>query len=85
MVGLAVFRLRRRHPGIARPFRVPLYPLTLVVFCAACAWLAWSSVSYGASKAAVHVSLLVMLAGLVVLGGLLLHDRVARQRAPGLP
>jgi APA family basic amino acid/polyamine antiporter len=85
MVGLAVFRLRRRHPGIARPFRVPLYPLTPLVFCAACAWLAWSSVSYAASKAAVHVSLLVMLAGLVVLGGLLLHDRVARQRAPGSP
>jgi APA family basic amino acid/polyamine antiporter len=43
MVWLAVFRLRWRHPGIARPFRVPLYPLTPMVFCAACAWLAWSS------------------------------------------
>ncbi len=83
MVGLAVFRLRMRHPDISRPFRVPLYPLTPMVFCAACAWLAWSSVSYAASKAAVHVSLLVMLAGLIVLGGLLLHVRLARQRAPG--
>ncbi|MCM8613960.1 APC family permease [Accumulibacter sp.] len=78
MVGLAVFRLRRRHPGVARPFRVPLYPLTPLLFCAACAWLAWSSVSYAAIRAAVHVSLLVMLAGLVVLGGLLLHERLAR-------
>jgi APA family basic amino acid/polyamine antiporter len=78
MVGLAVFRLRRRQPKIERPFRVPLYPLTPIVFCAACAWLAWSSVAYAASQAAVHVSLLVMLAGLVVLGGLLLHERLAR-------
>jgi APA family basic amino acid/polyamine antiporter len=85
MVGLAVVRLRRRHPGIARPFRVPLYPLTPMVFCAACAWLAWSSVSYAASKAALHISLLVMLAGLVVLGGLLLNDNVAGQRGPGSP
>ncbi|HRD90293.1 MAG: hypothetical protein JNN21_13650 [Candidatus Accumulibacter sp.] len=37
------------------------------------------------SAATVHVSLLVMLAGLVVLGGLLLHDNVARQRGPGSP
>ncbi|MEF8728463.1 MAG: APC family permease [Accumulibacter sp.] len=85
MVGLAVFRLRRRQPGIERPFRVPLYPLTPIVFCAACAWLAWSSVAYAASQAAVHVSLLLMLAGLVVLGGLLLHRRLVGQRTSGSP
>jgi hypothetical protein len=28
------------------------------VFCAACAWLAWSSITYAASRNAVHVSLL---------------------------
>jgi amino acid transporter len=80
MVGLAVFRLRRRHPALARPFRVPLYPLTPLVFCAACGWLAWSSATYAASKAAVHVSLLVMLAGFAALGALLLHGRLSRYR-----
>ena len=80
MVGLAVFRLRRHHPTIPRPFRVPLYPLTPLVFCAACAWLTWSSITYAASKAAVHVSLLVMLAGLVVLSGMLLHGRLKSTR-----
>ncbi len=82
MVGLAVFRLRRRHPGRARPFRVPLYPLTPAVFCVACAWLTWSSVAYAASQAAVHVSLLVMLAGVAVLAGLIAHGRRGR---PGRP
>lgn len=80
MVGLAVFHLRRRHPAIARPFRVPLYPLTPLLFCAACGWLAWSSVTYAASRAAVHVSLLVMLAGCTALGALLLHGRLTRHR-----
>jgi amino acid transporter len=82
LVGLAVVLLRRRHPGLTRPFRVPLYPLTPALFCLACAWLSWSSITYAASKAAVHVSLLVMLAGLVVLGGLELHAR-RRPRQPG--
>lgn len=78
LVGLSVFLLRRRHPEIARPFRVPLYPLTPIVFCLACAWLAWSSIAYAASREAVHVSLLVMLAGLVALAGLIAHGRARR-------
>ncbi|MBK7472357.1 MAG: hypothetical protein IPI73_18810 [Betaproteobacteria bacterium] len=46
---------------------MPLFPLTPIVFCLACAWLAWSSVAYAASRDAVHVSLLVMAAGVVAL------------------
>jgi amino acid transporter len=63
LVGVALFVLRRRYRDVERPFRVPLYPFTPVVFCAACAWLAWSSVAYAASRNAVHVSLLVMASG----------------------
>jgi hypothetical protein len=37
------------------------------VFCAACAWLAYSSIVYAASRNAVHVSLLVMAAGVVAM------------------
>jgi basic amino acid/polyamine antiporter, APA family len=65
LVGTALFVLRRKHPQVERPFRVPLYPFTPIVFCAACAWLAWSSVSYAASRNAVHVSLIVMATGVV--------------------
>jgi APA family basic amino acid/polyamine antiporter len=31
----AVAVLRRREPDLPRPYRVPLYPLPLVLFCAA--------------------------------------------------
>jgi amino acid transporter len=65
LVGIALFILRRTQPQAERPFRVPFYPLTPIVFCAACAWLAWSSVSYAASRNAVHVSLIVMATGVV--------------------
>lgn len=80
LVGLSVFLLRRRHPEIERPFRVPLYPLTPIVFSLACGWLTWSSIAYAASQQAVHVSLLVMLAGIVVLAGLVLRRRAGRGR-----
>ena len=46
---------------------MPLYPLTPIVFCVACAWLAYSSIAYAASRSAVHVSLLVMAVGFVAL------------------
>ena len=65
LVGLSVFVLRAKDPRADRPFRVPLYPLTAIVFCAACAWLAWSSIAYAASRKSVHVSLLVMAVGLM--------------------
>jgi len=65
LVGIALFRLRRIDGAAERPFRVPLYPFTPLVFCAACAWLAYSSIAYAASRDAVHVSLIVMAAGVV--------------------
>ncbi len=65
LVGVAVFVLRARDGGAERPFRVPLYPLTPIVFCAACAWLTWSSIAYAASRNAIRVSLLVMAVGVV--------------------
>jgi APA family basic amino acid/polyamine antiporter len=67
LVGIALFMLRARDGHIRRAYRVPLFPLTPIVFCAACAWLAWSSVVYAASRDAVHVSLLVMAAGALAL------------------
>jgi amino acid transporter len=67
LVGIALFVLRARDGRAERPYRVPFFPLTPLVFCAACAWLAWSSVTYAASRNAVHVSLLLMAAGAVAL------------------
>jgi ABC-type sulfate transport system permease component len=44
-----------------------LYPITPVVFCLACGYLAYSSISYAASKEAVHISLWVMALGVAAL------------------
>lgn len=44
--GASVIVLRIREPDLERPFRVPLYPLTPLVFCAVCAFMLWSSLSY---------------------------------------
>jgi APA family basic amino acid/polyamine antiporter len=43
---VSLFVLRRREPQTPRPFRVPLYPLAPAVFCAVCAYMLWSSLSY---------------------------------------
>ena len=64
LVALAVPVMRRRDPRADRPFRVPLYPLTPVVFCAVCVYLAVSSLRYAASRDAVHISLLLMVFGI---------------------
>jgi len=63
LVGIALFVLRQRDPNARRPFRVPLYPLTPAVFVAVSGSLLYSSVTYATSRSAIHVSLLVMAAG----------------------
>ena len=49
LTGISLFVLRRREPGVERPFRVPLYPLVPFLFCAACAYLLYSSLTYASS------------------------------------
>lgn len=67
LVGVALFLMRVRDKSTHRPFSVPLYPITPLVFCASSGYLAYSSITYAASKNAVHVSLWVMAAGVAVL------------------
>ncbi len=50
LTGISLFVLRRQEPAAANPFRVPLYPLTPIVFCAMCAFMLWSSAGYAMSK-----------------------------------
>jgi basic amino acid/polyamine antiporter, APA family len=50
LVGIALFVLRARDPRIERPFRVPLYPVLPVLFCAASAYMLYSSLTYVGSK-----------------------------------
>jgi amino acid transporter len=43
---LAVVVLRRREPGVDRPYRVTGYPFTTLVFVAACGFLIYSGITY---------------------------------------
>lgn len=65
LAGVALFVLRRREPERPRPFRVPLYPLTPIVFCLTCAYLLYSSLAYTGFGALLGVA--VVAAGAVVL------------------
>ena len=46
VTGLSLFVLRYTEPDVARPFQVPLYPLTPIAFCLASAYMLWSSLAY---------------------------------------
>jgi basic amino acid/polyamine antiporter, APA family len=57
-VGLALFVLRAREPHVDRPFRVPLYPILPIIFCATSAYLLYSSIAYSGWSALAGVALL---------------------------
>jgi len=81
--GISLFVLRAREPATERPFRVPLYPLLPALFCATCAFMLWSSLSYVYSQTlgglnAAWIGVAVLAAGLILL--LLMRTRSARRR-----
>jgi APA family basic amino acid/polyamine antiporter len=65
MVGLSLIVLRFKEPEVERSFRVPLYPITPILFCAACAYMLQSSLVYTGVGALAGVVMLV--AGVPVL------------------
>jgi amino acid transporter len=88
LTGVALLVLRARDPERPRPFRVPLYPLTPLAFCATSGYLLYSSLAYTGLGAVVGVG--VLLAGAMVLlltGGRsvrpLPHDRREADHASG--
>jgi len=44
--GISLIVLRYREPQITRPFNVPFYPVTPLLFCAVCGYLLYSSLVY---------------------------------------
>jgi basic amino acid/polyamine antiporter, APA family len=58
---ISLILLRRRDPERERPYRVPGYPVTPLLFAAVCAWLLWSSIAYTGIGA--FVGLVVLLSG----------------------
>lgn len=66
LTGIALFVLRFKEPHVARPYRVPLYPVLPMVFVATCAFLLYKSMEWALVNKAVQVALYVMAAGVVV-------------------
>ena len=75
LVGLSLFVLRVKDPRKERPFRVPLYPVTPILFCLICAYLLYSSLVYTGYGA--MVGIVVLLAGIPLLGFVRKRRRVA--------
>ncbi|BAC89593.1 APC family permease [Gloeobacter violaceus] len=65
LTGAALLVLRSRDPQIERPFRVPLYPLTPLLFCLICGYMLQASLAYTGTGALVGVA--VLLVGLPLL------------------
>ncbi|MEN9245054.1 MAG: amino acid permease, partial [Gloeomargarita sp. DG02_5_bins_242] len=60
LAGVTLIGLRWREPAWVRPFRVPLYPLTPLLFCATCAYLLYASLAYTGLGALVGVGVLAV-------------------------
>lgn len=65
LTGVSLFVLRVREPQVSRPFRVPFYPFTPILFCLICGYLLYSSLAYTGIGALVGVA--VVAAGIPLL------------------
>ena len=81
LVALALLWLRRTDKQTSRPFKVPMYPVLPLIFCAACAWLTYSSVTYAISQKAIHVSMGLIASGVLALLILRAREKELHQRS----
>lgn len=65
MVAISLFVLRKRQPSHVRPYKVPLYPVTPILFTLFCGYMLYSGIMY-AGKAG-WIGLAVLAAGLPIL------------------
>ncbi|PAX51727.1 APC family permease [Brunnivagina elsteri] len=63
--GIALLVLRYREPNIPRPFKVPIYPIIPLLFCATCGYLLYSSINYTGIGGSIGV--IVLLTGIPIL------------------
>ena len=60
LTGMSLFVLRRWEPRAERPYRVPLYPVTPLVFCGVCIYMLYSSLAYTGRGALFGVGVLAV-------------------------
>lgn len=70
--GVSLFVLRKREPLTERPFKVPLFPLLPLLFCAMCAYMLWASLSYVHSQSLGGVNAAWIGVAVLAVGGVLL-------------
>jgi len=66
LTGMTLFVFRRWEPNASRPFRVPFYPVTPLIFCGVCIYMLYSSLAYTGRGALVGVGVLAVGALLVI-------------------
>jgi len=66
--GISVFVLRRKEPQTVRPYRMLWFPIPALIFCAACAFMFYSSFTYAMSMKPVGliIAVCVLISGLFV-------------------
>jgi len=60
LVGISLFILRRKDAAIERPFRVPFYPVTPILFCLICGYMLYSSLVFTGWGALLGVGVLLL-------------------------
>jgi amino acid transporter len=65
LTGCSLFILRIKDPQRERPFKVPLYPVLPLVFCASCAFMLWRSGVWALKQEPAEA---LIVAGLMLLG-----------------
>lgn len=60
LVGISTFVLRIKLPNIERPFKVPFYPITPIIFCLTSSFLLYSSVVYTGIGSFVGIAVLII-------------------------
>ena len=81
--GVSLFVLRRRDADAVRPFKVVGYPVVPIVFCGACVFMLYSSLTYALSTKPLGVAVLATIIGL---GATLWHasrKKSLRRRSDG--
>lgn len=59
LTGLSLLILRSKDPDVPRPFRVPLYPLLPLIFCAWCGYMVYGAIEYKRLESLIGLGLLI--------------------------
>ncbi|OKH41030.1 amino acid permease [[Phormidium ambiguum] IAM M-71] len=62
----SLFILRWREPQTLRPFQVPFYPITPIIFCLICGYLLYSSLAYTGVGSLVGVAMVIVGAPILI-------------------